>query len=281
MNTEAKLLMLRHAFDALGANRVEFKTDALNTVSRAAILRLGATEEGTFRRHMIVQGGRVRDTVYFSIVDRDWPARPRPARGHARPALAAIHGIQTIAAPCGGPAGGVDSQGHSPIESMLPFHPEAGDAADSPGHKAWSLAGAFLTLLAIGLCAPASAGPTAGTRATGPRSGSGSTPCGPTGRRPTPTPAPPPKPCDGPPVLGEVGPADDARRPQGPARAELWGLAIEPAPIAEPESGRPDARGRPRAARPPRHLDLPPAPTPPLIDPAPAPRSRPRPGAPR
>jgi RimJ/RimL family protein N-acetyltransferase len=73
VNTEAKLLMLRHAFDSLGANRVEFKTDALNTVSRAAILRLGATEEGTFRRHMIVQGGRVRDTVYFSIVDRDWP----------------------------------------------------------------------------------------------------------------------------------------------------------------------------------------------------------------
>ena len=55
VNTEAKLLMLRHAFDALGANRVEFKTDAFNTVSRAAILRLGATEEGTFRRHMIVR----------------------------------------------------------------------------------------------------------------------------------------------------------------------------------------------------------------------------------
>jgi len=78
--------MLRHAFDALGANRVELKTDAINTVSRAAILRLGATEEGTFRRHMIVQGGRVRDTVYFSIVDHDWPGvRDRLEAMLARP----------------------------------------------------------------------------------------------------------------------------------------------------------------------------------------------------
>ena len=78
--------MLRHAFDSLGANRVEFKTDALNTVSRAAILRLGATEEGTFRRHMIVQGGRVRDSVYFSITDHDWPGvRDRLEAMLARP----------------------------------------------------------------------------------------------------------------------------------------------------------------------------------------------------
>ena len=73
VNTEAKLLMLRHAFEVWRANRVEFKTDALNERSRAAILRLGAVEEGTFRRHMVVQGGRVRDTVYFSIVADDWP----------------------------------------------------------------------------------------------------------------------------------------------------------------------------------------------------------------
>ena len=96
INTEAKLLMLAHAFESLGANRVEFKTDALNAVSRAAILRLGATEEGTFRRHMVVDGGRVRDTVYFSIVDREWPAirdrlralvaRPWPGFGGANPA---------------------------------------------------------------------------------------------------------------------------------------------------------------------------------------------------
>jgi RimJ/RimL family protein N-acetyltransferase len=53
---------------------VELKTDALNQKSRAAILRLGAKEEGTFRRHVITASGRVRDTVYFSIVDHEWPA---------------------------------------------------------------------------------------------------------------------------------------------------------------------------------------------------------------
>ena len=73
INTEAKSLMLRHAFEACGAVRVEFKTDALNERSRAAILRLGAVEEGTLRRHMVVQGGRVRDTVYFSILADEWP----------------------------------------------------------------------------------------------------------------------------------------------------------------------------------------------------------------
>ena len=73
VNTEAKFLMLRHAFEALGCQRVELKTDALNMRSRAAILRLGAREEGTFRKHMITQQGRVRDTVYFSITDEDWP----------------------------------------------------------------------------------------------------------------------------------------------------------------------------------------------------------------
>src|SRR5262249_51183921 len=62
-NTEAKLLLLTHAFETLGANRVELKTDALNEKSRRAILRLGAKEEGTFRRHMITESGRVRDTV--------------------------------------------------------------------------------------------------------------------------------------------------------------------------------------------------------------------------
>ncbi len=72
INTEAKLLMMAHAFDTLGMNRVEWKTDALNVGSRAAILRLGATEEGTLRRHMVV-GDRVRDTVYFSVTAREWP----------------------------------------------------------------------------------------------------------------------------------------------------------------------------------------------------------------
>jgi RimJ/RimL family protein N-acetyltransferase len=72
-NTEAKFLLLTHAFESLGAIRVEFKTDALNEVSRRAILRLGAVEEGTFRKHRITASGRVRDTVYFSIVDTEWP----------------------------------------------------------------------------------------------------------------------------------------------------------------------------------------------------------------
>jgi RimJ/RimL family protein N-acetyltransferase len=73
-NTEAKLLLLTHAFEALGANRVEFKTDALNEKSRRAILRLGAQEEGTFRKDKITASGRVRDTVYFSIIDTEWLA---------------------------------------------------------------------------------------------------------------------------------------------------------------------------------------------------------------
>ncbi len=73
-NTEAKYLMLRHAFDALGCLRVELKTDALNERSRRAILRLGAREEGVFRKHGVTGSGRVRDTAWYSIVDDEWPA---------------------------------------------------------------------------------------------------------------------------------------------------------------------------------------------------------------
>ena len=73
-NTEAKYLMLRHAFEVLHCIRVEFKTDALNAVSRRAIARIGAQEEGTLRSHMITESGRVRDTVYFSIIESEWPA---------------------------------------------------------------------------------------------------------------------------------------------------------------------------------------------------------------
>jgi len=65
--------MLRHAFETLGCVRVEFKTDALNERSRKALLRIGAKEEGMFRRHMITGTGRVRDTIYFSIIDSEWP----------------------------------------------------------------------------------------------------------------------------------------------------------------------------------------------------------------
>lgn len=73
VNTEAKYLMVRHAFEAWGCMRVELKTDALNQKSRNAILRLGAKEEGTLRRHLVTWSGRVRDTVYFSILDHEWP----------------------------------------------------------------------------------------------------------------------------------------------------------------------------------------------------------------
>ena len=72
VNTEAKYLMLRHAFEVWGCMRVELKTDALNEKSRNAILRIGAKEEGTLRRHLVTWTGRVRDTVYFSILDDEW-----------------------------------------------------------------------------------------------------------------------------------------------------------------------------------------------------------------
>jgi RimJ/RimL family protein N-acetyltransferase len=74
VNTESKYLLLRHAFEALDCVRVEFKTDVLNQRSRAALARLGAVEEGVFRRHMLAPGGRRRDTVYFSIIREEWPA---------------------------------------------------------------------------------------------------------------------------------------------------------------------------------------------------------------
>ena len=73
VNTEAKYLMLRHAFEVWKCMRVELKTDALNQKSRNAILRIGAKEEGTLRRHLLTSTGRVRDTVYFSVLDHEWP----------------------------------------------------------------------------------------------------------------------------------------------------------------------------------------------------------------
>ena len=73
INTEAKYLMLRHAFEAWHCIRVELKTDKLNEPSRRAILRIGAKEEGIFRHHMITESGRLRDSVYFSIIDDEWP----------------------------------------------------------------------------------------------------------------------------------------------------------------------------------------------------------------
>jgi RimJ/RimL family protein N-acetyltransferase len=73
VNTEAKYLMLRHAFETWGCQRVELKTNALNKKSRTAILRIGAKEEGTMRKHALSDSGVVRDTVYFSITDDEWP----------------------------------------------------------------------------------------------------------------------------------------------------------------------------------------------------------------
>ena len=74
VNTEAKLLMLTHAFEVWNCIRVELKTDANNAKSRAAIARIGGVEEGTLRNHMITETGRYRDSVYFSVIDSEWPS---------------------------------------------------------------------------------------------------------------------------------------------------------------------------------------------------------------
>jgi RimJ/RimL family protein N-acetyltransferase len=73
INTEAKYLMMRYAFERLACNRVELKTHALNLKSRTAILRVGAKEEGTLRSHMVMPDGSLRDTVYFSVIASEWP----------------------------------------------------------------------------------------------------------------------------------------------------------------------------------------------------------------
>ena len=74
VNTEAKYLMLRHAFEHWGCIRVELKTSSLNLRSQNAILRIGAVPEGTFRSHVVNHDGSRRDTVWFSILDHEWPA---------------------------------------------------------------------------------------------------------------------------------------------------------------------------------------------------------------
>lgn len=73
-NTEAKLLLLQHAFEDEGFLRVEFKTDAANGRSRAALAALPAEFEGVFRKHMLVRGGERRDSAWFAVIDDDWPA---------------------------------------------------------------------------------------------------------------------------------------------------------------------------------------------------------------
>jgi len=73
-NTEAKLLQLEHAFRTLGCRRVEFKTDALNERSRAALAALPARFEGIHRNHMLVRGGESRDSAWYAVVDTEWPS---------------------------------------------------------------------------------------------------------------------------------------------------------------------------------------------------------------
>ena len=73
VNTECKFLLLRHAFERLGAVRVQFRTHHLNTNSQRALERLGAVREGVLRRHMLMPDGSYRDSVYFSILDSEWP----------------------------------------------------------------------------------------------------------------------------------------------------------------------------------------------------------------
>ena len=88
VNTEAKLLMLEHAFERLGCNRVEFKTDSLNEQSRTALKGIGAVEEGILRNHMVTATDRLRHSVYYSVLRDEWPAveahlRERLSRRHA------------------------------------------------------------------------------------------------------------------------------------------------------------------------------------------------------
>ena len=78
-NVEAKLLLLTHAFEALEVQKVVLKTETLNSQSRRAILAIGAVEEGTFRQHLIAEGGRNRDMVYFAVFRSDWPDMSRSA----------------------------------------------------------------------------------------------------------------------------------------------------------------------------------------------------------
>lgn len=74
VHTEDLLLLLKHAFEVLGCIRVQFKTDSLNVPSRTALERVGATQEGIFRNHMFLPDGRIRHSIYFSILDSEWPS---------------------------------------------------------------------------------------------------------------------------------------------------------------------------------------------------------------
>jgi len=109
--------MMRYAFDTLGALRVEFKTDALNDRSRAALLGIGASEEGTLRNHMVTYTGRRRHSVYYSVIEEEWPRVKQRLEArlgrHAREAEAAAAAVTSA----------VEADAASPAEA---------DAARSP-----------------------------------------------------------------------------------------------------------------------------------------------------
>ncbi len=81
VNTESKYLLLRHAFETLGCIRVQLKTDSRNVRSQKAIERLGAVKEGVLRNHMILPDGRYRDSVFYSILDAEWPGVKKRLEG--------------------------------------------------------------------------------------------------------------------------------------------------------------------------------------------------------
>lgn len=82
VNTECKYLLLKHCFETLGTIRVQLKTDLRNERSQRAIERLGASKEGVLRNHMILPDGYIRDSVYYSILDREWPDVKRRLEGY-------------------------------------------------------------------------------------------------------------------------------------------------------------------------------------------------------
>jgi RimJ/RimL family protein N-acetyltransferase len=89
LNDEAKLLLLRHAFETLGCQRVEFKTDARNERSRGALSGIGATYDGTFQKHMLNHDGRVRDSAWYRVLDDEWPSVERRLEERLAPHRAA------------------------------------------------------------------------------------------------------------------------------------------------------------------------------------------------
>lgn len=91
INTECKYLLLRHAFETLRTVRVQFKTDSRNEISQRAITRLGAVKEGVLRNHMVLPDGYCRDSVYYSILDSEWPAVKNGLEARmVRPMLAGV-----------------------------------------------------------------------------------------------------------------------------------------------------------------------------------------------